>query len=265
MSQGRLSAHPIDQRNAETQERRLDGNLPISGQTNDFLSIKTPSGGFFFDWDDPVDRQLWLRALEIIKPAFRDHMKCAQIVSWCIQFLRWAMSSGAVEAAKRSFSAAWRNELTNSALVLRSAAIILRSFLPKKHPLDSPFGRRPIRLSGLERKLLARFHAQKTAIIFLETMASEWEDLARKRAGSTKTPDLLKQQCARLAYYTLCGMRCRPTLTAEGQFFLLAALYHESATGRPDGNLERSCRAAFLKRRPKAADDSQEFSQGMRQ
>jgi hypothetical protein len=229
----------------------------------DFFSIKKPSGEFFFDWQDPVDRELLDRAFDIVKP--RDRLACADLVSWRIQFLRWFISSGALEAAKYSSSAARRKKLTNSALVIRQAATILRSHLPRNPLEGTPFGQRPSprQLTSVEKKLLARIREQKAAIIFLEFQASEWEEIARERATSTKTPDFLKQQCARFAYDTLCLTRCRPTLTAEGPFFLLAALYYESATGQADGNLERACRAEFA--RPKSADDSREFAKSMRQ
>ena len=219
-------------------------------RTAHFLSIRRPSGGFFFDWQSTLDQELLVRAFDIIKPGLRDRMYSASTISEHIQFLRWVVSAGAVQAEKRSNSAAGRRELTNSAKVLRRAASILRSHLPRKHPLHSPFGWRPAsskQLTSDEARLLARLREQNAAIIFLESRASEYEDLARERAASGKIPDLLKKHCAICAGKTLCCLNRRPTLTADGPFYLLAALYYEAAVGAPDGNLERACRAEFPK------------------
>jgi hypothetical protein len=81
----------------------------------------------------------------------------------------------------------------------------------------------------------------------LEEIASEAEELSRQieiRRGSPP-PDMMKVNAAIAAYRLMCKVEITPTLTDQGQYYNLAAVFYEGATGIADADLSRSCRLVY--------------------
>jgi hypothetical protein len=81
----------------------------------------------------------------------------------------------------------------------------------------------------------------------LEEIAAEAEKLMSEiDVGHGSPPmDFMKLNAAMAAYHLMCKLDIRPTLTDQGQYYRLAAIFYEGATGIADADLSRSCRLLF--------------------
>jgi hypothetical protein len=141
-----------------------------------------------------------------------------------------------------------QKELRTVAETLRRAIALLR----REEKLALFIRRFPIELAGRMGPLrhqpaygLSEHHFYR--VNSLEEIAAEAEELGRQieigRGGPP--PDITKINAAIAAYRLLCEVEITPTLSDDGQYYQLAAVFYEGATGISNADLSRSCRLVF--------------------
>jgi hypothetical protein len=91
------------------------------------------------------------------------------------------------------------------------------------------------------------FIGVETLVRNLEEIAAEAQKLSKQiKIGRGSPPsDMMKLNSAIVAYSLLRKADITPTLTDQGQFYCLATIFYEGATGRPEADLSRSCRLVY--------------------
>jgi hypothetical protein len=133
---------------------------------------------------------------------------------------------------------------------LRRAIALLRreaklTLLIRSIPIEVANRMGPLRLQSAYP--LWNYHNYRGLITELEEIVTEAEEVRRQieiGPGSPK-PDMMKINAAISAYLLLCEVEIAPTLSDQGQYYQLAAVLYEGATGISNADLSRSCRLVF--------------------
>jgi hypothetical protein len=184
------------------------------------------------------------RALALIDPPADQRQRCCERLSLCVEDI--ARDTLPISAGEE------RTQLEDAAKALQKALKALKRLpLSRQHRLLPPIKRAgssaPLRLQDLISDPVSENLRLAIFLNDLENVAirADLQAVRRKVPRSGGRPNYRKQAAAEYALTLLLQFgRKRPTLTGGGPFFDLASVLYEAATGKPDIDLSRQCRAA---------------------
>jgi hypothetical protein len=192
------------------------------------------------------------RALALIAPRADQEQRCRELLSQCVGDVASAAPPPALPVRTTT-----REQLVKTAATLGRAAAAVkklphsrqRQLLPPSIQLLPPsikrVGTAPPRLQDLisdpdsqDLRLSIFLNELEYAAIQADLQVMH---LKVRRAGGV--PNYRKQAAATWALLLLAHFGQRPTLTADRPFYTLASVLYEAATGKPDIDISRQCRA----------------------